>query len=185
MALDLKKIIESIDCGEHKSLLPVHLWHPERVGVIDILIDNQIRWFHEGTQFQRESLVKLLSSILRLDGEDYFLVTPQEKLKIEVSDVPFEILSIVKSQEQPDLLLAITNTEDVIKLDENTVWQLREFNGVQVPYVEVRDGLFARINRTVYYQLIDQAEMEENEGVSSMFTCSAGQRFLLGTLEET
>ena len=185
MALDLTKIIESIGSGEDKKLPPVHLWHPETVGTIDILIDSHVHWFHEGTQFQRESLVKLLSSILRLDGEDYFLVTPQEKLKINVSDVPFEVLTIVASQEQPDLLLAITNTEDVIKLDRDTDWQLREFNGVQVPYIEVRHGLFARIGRAVYYQLIEQAEHDEKEGISTLFIKSAGQHFLLGTVVES
>lgn len=184
MALDLKKIIESLGGVENKSLPPVHLWHPEREGEIDIFIDNQMHWFHEGTEFQRESLVKLLSSILRLDGQDYFLVTPQEKLKIQVSDVPFSVLSVIASADQPELLLAITNTEDVIKLDQNTVWQLRELNGSQIPYIEVRCGLFARISRSVYYQLIEQAEIEEHNGVSSMFFYSAKRRFLLGSIKE-
>ena len=184
MALDITKIIESIEQGADKQLPPVHLWQPEREGEIDIVINEQIQWFHEGAAFQRDSLVKLLSSILRLDGEDYYLVTPQEKLKITVFDVPFQIVSVVASKEQPDLLLAITNTEDVIPLDNHTNWQLREFQGGEIPYIEVRDGLFARVSRSVYYHLIEQAVIESHESSSGMYIISAGHKFSLGEIQE-
>ena len=68
---------------------PVDQWKPEHVGEIDIRIDTKGLWFHEGDVIQRPALVKLFASILWFENNTYYLVTPVEKLKIEVSDVPF------------------------------------------------------------------------------------------------
>jgi hypothetical protein len=67
----------------------VHLWHPAHCGEIDIRIRKDGVWFHEGTPIGREALVRLFSTVLRLDPDGYHLVTPVEKLKIQVEDAPF------------------------------------------------------------------------------------------------
>ena len=72
-----------------RGLPPVHLWRPEHCGDIDIRIRKDGVWFHEGTPIGREALVRLFSTVLRLDPDGYHLVTPVEKLKIQVEDAPF------------------------------------------------------------------------------------------------
>ncbi|NRB41384.1 MAG: DUF1285 domain-containing protein [Pseudomonadales bacterium] len=178
MAIDLKKIIQSIQSGEQKKLPPVHLWHPEIEGEMDLLIDKNQQWFHEGAAFQRQSLVNLLASVMRRDGDDYFLVTPTEKMKIQVEDVPFSIASLITESESPPAYILLTNTEQSIKLDKDCVWQLRDYEGVLLPYIEVRPNLWARISRPVYYQIIELAQL--NEVGDELLFSSAGSHFSLG-----
>ena len=63
---------------------PVHLWHPQHEGVIDIVIRRDGSWWHEGKEIRRPEIVRLFSSIMRLDDDGYCLVTPVERLRIEV-----------------------------------------------------------------------------------------------------
>ena len=65
---------------------PVHLWNPPFCGDLDMRIARDGTWFYLGTPIGRFELVKLFSSILRKDGEKYFLVTPVEKVGITVDD---------------------------------------------------------------------------------------------------
>lgn len=156
---DLKKLEQSI-AANNKTLPPIAYWQPERVAEIDIFIDSQMHWYHEGGIFERQSLVNLFSTILRIENNDYYLVTPVEKLKIKVADVPFLASTFL---EKNGVIHLVCRTEDVIALDENANWQLRDYQGAMIPYVEVRDGLFARVDRHVYYQLVERA-IEKSEG---------------------
>ncbi|MEM9604499.1 MAG: DUF1285 domain-containing protein [Pseudomonadota bacterium] len=80
------------------ALPPVHSWSPPREGRIDIRIDEDGRWWHEGGAIEREALVVLFASILRCDGPgEYALVTPAERLRIEVADVPFLIVDVERA----------------------------------------------------------------------------------------
>ena len=74
---------------EDGSIPPVETWKPTREGEIDIKIDLHGVWFHDGEEMTRMPVVRLLSSILRKEGEEYFLVTPAEKMKIQVDDCSF------------------------------------------------------------------------------------------------
>ena len=67
----------------------MHLWNPPFCGDIDMRIARDGTWFYLGTPIGRPALVKLFSTILRRDGDDYFLVTPVEKVGITVDDAPF------------------------------------------------------------------------------------------------
>ena len=176
MAIDLKKIIHTLQTGEAKSLPPVHLWQPEIVGEMDLCIDAQQKWFHEGEAFQRQSLVKLLASVMRKDGDDYFLVTPTEKMKIHVADVPFSIISLITPDDTSKPLVVVTNTEETIALDAHCQWQLRVFDEVELPYIKVRANLWARVSRPVFYQLVELADTIED----AVILHSAGHRFALG-----
>lgn len=81
-----------------QALPPVHNWRPESDGHIDIFIDQDGHWLHEGKLIEREALVVLLASILRRDGpRDYALVTPVERLAIAVADVPFAVVDVERA----------------------------------------------------------------------------------------
>ena len=147
----LKEIIEQIE-GQKRP--PVHLWKPKEIGAIDIRIDASANWFHEGRQIKRDELVCLFASILWFENDSYFLVTPAEKLKIDVEDVPFII-------HQAELIegawMLITNTHDRVLVSEDHPVELRQYLGQWVPYVKVRYDLWARLNRSIYYDWVIQA----------------------------
>ncbi len=155
---------------------PVHLWHPEYEGSIDIRIDHTGQWFHEGGRIRRQELVKLFSSILRKDAEGYCLVTPVEKLRIEVEDVPFIAVDAESGDgESGRELIFTTNVDDYVTADrDHPIW----IENAQVnprPYVMVRDNLAALISRPLFYRLVEQCEADE----AGPFLLSRGTRFPL------
>lgn len=158
-----------------KKLPPVHLWQPEHEGSIDIRIDNDGQWFHEGTRIERQSLVDLFATIMKREGDDYFLVTPAEKLRIEVVDVPFMAidLDVRGSGKNTDLLFS-TNVGDYIMADEAHPLCMQG----ERPYLLVRDGLSARLTRSVFYRLVDYGVEEDG----ALYVYSQGARFNLGAL---
>lgn len=141
--------------GMKAQLPPVQDWAPELSGKIDIVIKKDCRWFHEGDEIKREKLVRIFSTILKREGDEFFLVTPVEKWQIEVEDTPFEVVlaDINKDQGKP-VIRFITNTGDEVELGSEHPLVL---DGGEIPQVEVRHGLMAKLNRNVYYQLAEEA----------------------------
>lgn len=180
MAHDLDRLLAQLDNDKGK-MPPVHLWQPEHTGSVDITIDEQGDWFHEGGIFERKALMKLFASILRFEDGQYYLVTPVERLKINVADVPFIIDAIKQSDEGVTL---ISQCEDVITLDDKSIWELRPYQNVTVPYVCVRNNLFARLSRSVFYQLVEIA-MDQDLPLknSELMLKSFGSVFSLGKVE--
>ena len=77
-----------------KGLPPVHLWNPDFCGDIDMRIARDGTWYYLGTPIGRKPMVKLFSTIIRRDGDDYFLITPVEKVGIKVDDAPFVAVTL-------------------------------------------------------------------------------------------
>lgn len=179
--IDINAIIESI--GEQNSVPPVHLWNPKLSGEIDIVIRSDGSWWHEGDEIQRIKLVKLFSSILKREGEHYYLVTPVEKWQITVNDLPFYIPAIIHSEQDSGVLQAITNTEEVIDISSDHPLQVALDNtGQPRPQVLIRDGLWARISRPSFYQLVEEGVEEDTDNGKELFIYSSGTGFSLGKL---
>ena len=139
-----------------RGLPPVHLWHPEHCGEIDIRIRKDGVWFHEGTPIGREALVRLFSTVLRLDPDGYHLVTPAEKLKIQVEDAPFIATRV---DQDGDILRFQTNVGDVVEAGPDNAIRVETdpVSGEPRPYLHVRRGLEALIARPVFYELVELA----------------------------
>jgi hypothetical protein len=172
---DLFKLLGKFE--KEQKMPPVEDWAPKVTGEIDILIDFQGRWFHEGGHFDRQDLARMFASILRREGEDYFLVTPAEKLKIQVRDVPFSIVLMkshtVSEQQQ---LSFMTSLGDEVTADENNRIEFRATsNGDQVPYIEIRNGLWGKLNQSTYYELMSLAQ----ESPGGFFVSSCGCNFAI------
>lgn len=165
-----------------QGLPPIHAWHPEQVLDIGLQIDRQGRWFHQGAPFERTSLVRLFSTLLRRESDgDYYLVTPVEKVRVAVADVPFLIVSADANGQGPSQTLQLTtNVSDVLPLDADHPLRV-DFTTTHEPrpYVRVRDQLEARILPQVFYQLVDLAELSDQ----ALVLRSHGQDFLLGELD--
>ncbi len=163
--------------AEERKLPPVQNWHPDRTGSIDIRIARDGTWYHEGDPILRQPLVNLFATILRKDPDGYCLVTPAEKLLIDVEDVPFQAVDVeVKGEGMAQQLLFSTNVGDIVLADEAHPVTVEGDPEQPRPYLEVRHGLRALIGRSVYYRLVDLAEEDEH----GWWLSSCGARFRLG-----
>lgn len=126
----------------------------------DFRIDRNGAWYHDGAPIKRDALAKLFADrALKIDeAGQYWLQTPFEKYPVIVEDVPF----IAVDYEAVDGGLVFrTNMQETVFLSASTQWELRE----GIPYFEVRDGLFAKLARSVYYNLVEEfGESFESDG---------------------
>lgn len=162
------------------KLPPVHLWHPDNCRDIDMRIDRDGDWFYMGSPIGRERMVKLFSSILRRDEDDrYYLVTPVEMCGIEVEDVPFVVTGLkVSGSGQGQTVQLTTNVDDSVAVGELAPLRFAQSDepGVYIPYVLVRDRLEARVNRAVFYDLVDLGSVQSLDG-TDWFGLWSGGRF--------
>ncbi len=138
----------------------------------DFKIARDGTWFHNGKPIKRSALAKLFSDrALKCDADGkYWLQTPFEKYPVEVEDVPYVINDYDYSPESGVLTL-LSNMGEEIEVSAKNPLELRD----NIPYINIRDGLFARIARAPYYNLIEQfgAKLE-----------SHGKEFLLGEWDD-
>ena len=139
---------------------PVHLWNPAFCGDLDMRIAQDGTWFYQGTPIGRPGLVKLFSSIIKREGDDYFLVTPVEKVGITVEDAPFVAVDF---EPVAGGLEFVTNVEDrVVAGPDHPIRVTRdEETGEPSPYVLIRRNLEALIDRKSFYRLVDLGEHED------------------------
>ena len=156
--------------AEHK-LPPVECWHPEHCGPSDMRIARDGIWYHQGSPIGRIAMVKLFSTILRREADGSFvLVTPVEKLDIEVEDAPFQAVELKIEGEGEAMKLAFRlNTDDLVTAGPAHELRFAESENGPRPYLHVRRGLEALVSRSVYYELaqIALANGSEPPGVWS------------------
>jgi len=141
-----------------RGLPPVHLWNPPFCGDLDMRIARDGTWFYLGTPIGRPELVRLFSTILRKDGEKYFLVTPVEKVGITVDDAPFVAVDFeVEGQGRDQVIRFETNVGDHARAGaEHPIRVERDpETGEPAPYVLVRANLEALIDRKSFYRLVE------------------------------
>ena len=158
---------------------PVHLWNPEFCGDLDMEIRRDGTWFYMGTPIGRHALVKLFSSILKLEDGQYFLVTPVEKVGIRVVDKPFVAVDIEAAGAGAEQVISFTtNVEDtVIAGPEHPIRVVRDEGGEPSPYVMVRAGMEALIDRKSFYRLVDLGESHDVDGTDWFGVWSQGTFF--------
>ena len=141
-----------------KGLPPVHLWNPPFCGDLDMRIARDGTWFYLGTPIGRPELVRLFSTILRKDGEQYFLVTPVEKVGITVDDAPFVAVDFELAGKSRDQRLTFTtNVGDAVEAGpDHPIRVIRDpETGEPSPYVLIRANLEALIDRKSFYRLVE------------------------------
>ncbi len=146
---------------------PVHLWDPPFCGDIDMQIRRDGTWVHEGKPIRRPAMVQLFASVLKKEGDDFFLVTPVEKVGIQVEDCPFLITAMeVEQINGQQMLRFTTNTDEQVVADEEHPLRVHSdgTNGEPHPTVHVRSGLNGLIIRSVFYRLVELAESEPGGG---------------------
>ena len=157
---------------------PIHQWNPPFCGDIGLKIARDGAWFYQGSPIGRPAMVRLFSSILRKDPEGYMLVTPVEKVSVEVEDAPF--LAVELFVEAGNLRLR-TTVDDWVSVDAAHPLRFEPGpSGGLKPYVLVRDALWALVARPVFYDLA--ALGEEREGFFGV--ASGGAFFPMSRADE-
>ncbi|MAM82224.1 MAG: proteophosphoglycan precursor [Gammaproteobacteria bacterium] len=147
-----------------KDLPPVALWQPEVEKDIDMEVLPDGTWNYMGTPILRRRLIHLFASVLRKEGDDYYLVTPLEKCRIRVLDVPFQIILMNVIGEGASQSLEITtDMGETVVVDSEHPLRMVHRNDESIPYVMIRAGMEGRMNRNVYYQLAGLLTDREGE----------------------
>ena len=161
-----------------KRLPPVDSWHPEKSGPSAMRIARDGRWYHEGGLITRETMVRLFSSILRREADGrHVLVTPAEKLDIDVEDAAFIAVEVKSEGEGEGRSLAFRlNTGDLVVAGPEHIIRTAGTLDEPAHYLSVRGGLEARLARPVFYALADWAIAEAH---TPLGLWSSGQFFTL------
>lgn len=148
-----------------RRLPPLDQWAPAGEGDSEMRIAADGRWFHQGGEITRPAMVRAFSTLLMRDGTGrHWLVTPQERLSIEVEDAAFMAVDV----ERKDGALAFRlNTDDLVIAGPQHPIVARGNPEVPALYLAVRHGTEARLNRSTYSQLIELALEGPDLSVSS------------------
>jgi len=164
MTVDAPTLAEIATLLAERKLPPVDQWHPAHCGDSDMRIAADGTWFHGGTPIGRLELVKLFSTILRREADGgYVLVTPGEKLDIAVDDAPFVAVAATSegTGEGRSLAFRLNTGDHVVAGPDNRLRVATDADGTPRPYVHVRGGMEALVNRATFYDLADWALTED------------------------
>ncbi len=168
--------------ASRRGLPPVHLWDPPFCGDLDMRIARDGTWFYLGTPIGRPALVRLFASILKREDDRYFLVTPVEKVGIRVDDAPFLAVDFAVEGAGADQSLTFeTQVGDLTTAGpDNPIRVTRDpVTGEPAPYVHVRRGLEALIDRKSFYRLVEIATVRPIDDVDQLGLWSGGAFFPL------
>ena len=172
--MNLDDISKAFDLDKVQAY-PLDKWTPDLSGDIDIRVAKDGRWFHEGGEISRKPLLRLFASLVKQEGNEFFLVTPVEKWRIKVEDTPLHVISLVG---EPDTgVSAVLSNGQVELLDSNSGITLTKLDENDIPVITTAQGLTARFLRSAYYQLLEMGELTEGG-----FSMRSGQSSVSFTL---
>ena len=163
-----------------RGLPPVEKWNPPFCGDIDMKIAADGTWFYQKSPIGRPALVKLFSGVLKREGDSYFLVTPVEKVGITVEDSPFLAVELRVTGAGDDQVLAFrTNVDEWVQAGAGHALEFEpepETGGLK-PYLHVRRGLWAKVTRALFYDLVELGEERDMGGKRMFGVASRGEFF--------
>ncbi len=158
---------------------PVELWNPPFCGDLDMRIATDGTWFYLKTPIGRPALVRLFASVLKREGDNYFLVTPVEKCGIRVDDAPFLAVELnVENNDAVRVLNFRTNVDDWVACGPRHEMRFvaEPGTGGLKPYIHVRRDLWAKVTRALFFDLVELGE-ERAVGGAAMFGVASGGEF--------
>ena len=184
--MDLTSLNQQLESIENEP--PFEQWQPTVCGDIDIVIAKDGTWFHEGKAITRVGLVKLLARVLIKEGEDYFLKTPVEKMRIQVEDAPFVITrwqhidSYIDNQ-SPSLKVFSNLDHQAILCESHPLVSDHQTPNSPALYVILHRQLKARVHRNVYYQWAEIAQEQQLDNETHFVITSGNHVFSIGRLD--
>jgi hypothetical protein len=173
--------------GQSKGLPPVERWNPPFCGDLDMRIGADGTWYYLKTPIGRPALVKLFASVLKREGDKYFLVTPVEKCGITVDDAPFLAVELNVEQLATGRVLNFrTNVDDWVQcgLAHALRFEREAGTGGLKPYLHVRRELWAKVTRTLFFDLVELGEEREVAGRPMFGVTSMGEFFPMAPAEQ-
>ena len=174
-------LLAALEKVKDKGKPPIELWDPVNVKDIDMEVKANGDWYYMGTPIKRQRLVHLFASVLRREADgDYYLVTPAEKCRIRVTDVPFQaLLMTVSGEGEKQVLTITTNMAETVEIgpDHELRFEVDAATGEPSPYVHIRGDLEARLNRSVYYQISELLAERSIDGIEWLGIWSSGHYF--------
>ncbi|HXF88041.1 MAG TPA: DUF1285 domain-containing protein [Xanthobacteraceae bacterium] len=161
---------------------PVHLWNPPYCGDLDMRIAADGTWYYLKTPIGRPALVKLFASVLKREGDKYFLVTPMEKCGITVDDAPFLAVELkIEHGPRGQVLNFRTNVDDWVRCDaaHPLRFEPEPRSGGLKPYLHVRRDLWAKVTRALFYDLVELGEERDVDGCRMFGVTSDGKFFAM------
>lgn len=179
--LDGLSLPEIAELAAQRKLPPVASWQPEHSGDSEMRITADGGWFHQGGEIKRPAMVRAFSSLLRREDDgSHWLVTPQQKLSIIVDDAPFLAAEMTSEGKGKDRQLAFRlNSDDLTIAGAAHALKVQDRGSGPLPYLHVRDGLWAKLARPVFYEL---AELAIAEDEAAPHVWSSGQKYSLAAM---
>ena len=166
---------------------PVERWNPPFCGDLDMRIAADGTWFYLKTPIGRPALVKLFASVLKREGDKYFLVTPVEKCGIVVEDAPFLAVELgVEERPAGRVLKFRTNVDDWVACgpEHPLRFETESGTGGLKPYLHVRRDLWAKVTRALFFDLVALGEERDVAGRAMFGVVSMGTFFAMAGAEE-
>ena len=181
--MDIAQYLKDAQAGHKRSIPPLQQWKPKHCGKMDLTVKANGEWWHEGQLIKRQALLDLFTKVLWKEDGKFYLKTPVEQIEIDVEDEPL----LVNQIDQIDIdgkkyLQFKTTNQDIVIVDSEHLIFMREYANELRPYVHVRFGINALIQRHTFFHLIEYGELLENAQGETILTLQSGDLHLqLGT----
>ena len=181
--MGITQYLKAAQTGHKRSIPPLDQFNPKHCGAMDLKIKANGEWWHEGQLIKRQALIDLFSTVLWKEDGKFYLKTPVEKIEIEVEDEPLFVNQVDQVEiEGKTYIQLTTTTQDGVIVDQEHPVFMREYSGELRPYVYVRFGINALIQRSAFFHLIEMGELLENDKNETILSLQSGDFHLqLGT----
>ncbi|TCB47256.1 DUF1285 domain-containing protein [Acinetobacter terrestris] len=181
--MGITQYLKDAQTGHKRSIPPLDQFNPKHCGAMDLKVKANGEWWHEGQLIKRQALIDLFSTVLWKEDGKFYLKTPVEKIEIEVEDEPLFVNQVDRVEiEGKSYIQLSTTTQDVVIVDQEHPVFMREYSGELRPYVYVRFGINALIQRSAFFHLIEMGELLENDKNETILSLQSGDFHLqLGT----
>ncbi|NNH25493.1 DUF1285 domain-containing protein [Acinetobacter terrestris] len=181
--MGITQYLKDAQTGHKRSIPPLDQFNPKHCGTMDLKVKANGEWWHEGQLIKRQALIDLFSTVLWKEDGKFYLKTPVEKIEIEVEDEPLFVNQVDQVEIEGKTYIQLsTTTQDVVIVDQEHPFFMREYSGELRPYVYVRFGINALIQRSAFFHLIEMGELLENDKNETILSLQSGDFHLqLGT----
>ncbi len=176
---NIAQYLKDAQGGHKRSIPPLEQWQPKHCGAMDLKVLANGEWWHEGQLIKRQSMIELFSTVLWKEEGKFYLKTPVEQIEIDVEDEPFFVNQVDQVEIDGKTYIQLsTTTQDIVIVDAAHPVFMRTFADEQRPYVHVRFGLNAVIQRAAFLHLVEMGELTENSAGETILSLKSGD-FLL------
>ena len=180
---NISQYLKNAQSSHKRSIPPLDQWHPKHCGAMDLKVKANGEWWHEGQLIKRQPLLDLFTKVLWKEDGKFYLKTPVEQIEIEVEDEPLLVNQVDQVEFEGQTYLQVTTTnQDVVIVDVEHPIFMREYQGELRPYVHIRFGINALIQRNAFFHLVEYGTLLENEQGEAILSLQSGDLHLqLGT----